>query len=137
MKHIFYLLLMVMLSLSAMSQNIIPDDSTNINLAYVSAWYGMNDKVLVYQYEPVKQDSDIYQNELIAYKCRIKKVVTIRGGYLKLIVIKVNGENYTIGYHSYLAAINRFKIKDIFDDLENGKLNLIFMNNKLSLMYIE
>ncbi len=134
MKHVFYVLLMIVPMLGS-SQNIVPDDSTNVNLAQVGAWYGVNDKVLVYQYESVKQDNGLHQKELVTYKCKVKKVVTIPGGYFKSMIVKVNGEKYTIGYHSYLAAINRFKIKDVFDDLEDKKLNLLFKDNKLSLMY--
>ncbi len=119
------------------TQNVIPDDSTSNCLIYISGWYNTKKKVPVYQYELVKDFRGVIsKKELRATQCKIKKIVISEGGFFKSMTVKLpNKKLYTIGYHNYLAVIKRFNIKDIYDDLEMGKVSLYFKDDELSLMY--
>jgi hypothetical protein len=110
-----------------MSQNIIPDDSTNTNLIYVSDFFFKKKTVTVFEYNR-------FQKEYVEYKGKIKNLKYLKGGYFNMMVIKLpNKKQYAVGYHNFLAVINRCKIRDIQHSLESGGIFIVYQNNQLSL----
>jgi len=118
MKHLFRVLLMI-IPIVGYSQNIIPDDSTNVALVDVARYYDTKMMVRVGNTDcPVislEKDSD--QNK-----------------FFREMVIEVsNGNHLKIGYYNYLAVINRCNIANIYELLKSEKLRIIQDKNELKL----
>jgi len=125
MKYLFYLGILLIPFLG-FSQNtrVIPDDSLNINLIDVGKYYKGKKKI------------DIYISQDTSLKCKIKpSYIGKNDEFFNKMRVRLNNRYYYIGYHNFLALINRERIPNIGELLRTKKVLIGYRSGELNLIY--